>query len=268
MFYGFSKGIQTFYAPQKKDFTESYVCWPPPLLFVSISVLLLFIFAHYVENDNRCHGERLGSTSLECPLVFDSIWAYHYDAAYKNEWWRFITYMALHASASHIASNIFLQLIVGLPLEMAHGPWRILLLYVLGGLAGTCCVSMFDEKTNVVGASAGCYALVGAHVANIINYWSIMPYAWFRTLFFGLLFVADVGIAAYQKYHGQETSVSYSAHMGGALLGLALGTYVLDEIEHHENIYWRYFKNYFGLTATIVCFFVALMYNLITPQET
>ncbi|GAB5363605.1 hypothetical protein AAMO2058_000898000 [Amorphochlora amoebiformis] len=217
-----------------------------------MSVFLIVVFTYYVHVDN----------------VFESMWAYHYDSAYKNQWWRFLSYMVLHAGAGHIAANLFLQLIVGIPLEMIHGFWRPGLLYFLGVLAGSCCVSMFDEKTNTVGASGGVYTLVGAHVADIVNYWDIMPYAWPRFILFGGIFVIDVSISAYRRYGQGDLSVSYSSHMGGALCGLTLGAYVLDELPHHENKIWKMVKNYGGLAATCCCFLAALIFNLVSPQQT
>jgi len=179
------------------------------------SMMILAVFIYFVEIDNQCAGERLGDTSLQCPEVFDSVWAYRYDTASKNEWWRFITYMLLHAGAAHVTANLFLQIIVGIPLEMVHGPRRIFILYVLGGLAGSFSVSVFDKNTNIVGASAGCYALVGAHVANIINYWSIMPFPLIRLLVFSLIFSVDVVLSAYRRYAENDTSVSFSSHLAG-----------------------------------------------------
>lgn len=40
-------------------------------------------------------------------------------------------------------------LFVGVPLEMVHRWWRLLLLYVAGVLAGSLAASMFDPKVSV-----------------------------------------------------------------------------------------------------------------------
>ena len=44
-----------------------------------------------------------------------------------------------------------LQLIVGIPLEMVHGQWRVAGVYLMGGLAGSLASSVFDPETNLVG---------------------------------------------------------------------------------------------------------------------
>lgn len=263
------KNVHRFYAPHKDvhEYTQDYNCCPPPFLMIGVSILMLISFIWYATKDNRCGEQKLGSLDLECPEVYTSVWAYHYNSACKGEPWRFVTYMFLHVGAAHITSNLTLQILVGVPLEMVHGWWRVALIYFLGGIAGTCCVSMFDEKTNVIGASGGVYALLGAHVANIINYWQQMPYAVFRTAIFGTIFAVDIVSSAYAKYVEGDKSVSYSSHMGGALCGWALGMYVLDEFEWgRERDWFEWFREHFGLYSTIICFFSALIYNIATPQ--
>eukprot|EP00471_Norrisiella_sphaerica_P007628 CAMPEP_0184493242 /NCGR_PEP_ID=MMETSP0113_2-20130426/25495_1 /TAXON_ID=91329 /ORGANISM="Norrisiella sphaerica, Strain BC52" /LENGTH=468 /DNA_ID=CAMNT_0026878443 /DNA_START=194 /DNA_END=1600 /DNA_ORIENTATION=+ len=269
-YYGTASAIASFYRPQEKEsYSKKYKCWPPPLIIPLMSVLILGVFIYYVEADNKCAGERLADGAIHCPEVYESLWAYHYDSAYKNEWWRFITYMALHAGVAHLIANLFLQIIVGIPLEMVHGPWRPFLLYILGGLAGSLCVSMFDEYTNIVGASAGCYALVGAHVANIINYWSIMPYAMVRLVLFLLIFFIDIGISAYRKYALDERSVSYTSHLGGAAMGLIMGSIVLDGIRKEENrTVWKKLRVYGGLAVGIIFLLIGAAYNIWFPQKT
>lgn len=54
---------------------------------------------------------------------------------------------------------------------MVHGSARIGTVYMAGVLAGSLATSVFDSKVYLVGASGGVYALLAAHLANIlINY--------------------------------------------------------------------------------------------------
>lgn len=63
------------------------------------------------------------------------------------------------------------QLLVGLPLEMVHGSGRVALIYVAGVVAGSLGTSVFDTDVYLVGASGGVYALLAAHLANVLlNY--------------------------------------------------------------------------------------------------
>ena len=48
----------------------------------------------------------------------------------------------------HLLSKVMVALFVGIPLEMVHKWWRLLLLYVAGVLAGSLAASMFDPKVS------------------------------------------------------------------------------------------------------------------------
>ena len=66
---------------------------------------------------------------------------------------------------------------LGTPLEMVHRWWRILLIYLSGVLAGSLAVSITDPAVYLAGASGGVYALITAHLANVVANWSEMEFA-------------------------------------------------------------------------------------------
>ena len=71
----------------------------------------------------------------------------------------------------HLCFNLVVQLLVGLPLEMVHGSTRIGIVYMSGVLAGSLGTSIFDSDVCLVGASGGVYALLAAHLSNVLlNY--------------------------------------------------------------------------------------------------
>lgn len=54
---------------------------------------------------------------------------------------------------------------------MVHGSGRVALIYMSGVVAGSLGTSVFDTDVNLVGASGGVYALLAAHLANVLlNY--------------------------------------------------------------------------------------------------
>uniref|UniRef100_A0A1I8F1T0 Rhomboid domain-containing protein n=1 Tax=Macrostomum lignano TaxID=282301 RepID=A0A1I8F1T0_9PLAT len=96
---------------------------------------------------------------------------------------------------------------------------------------GSVCSAVFDHTTALVGASGGCYALMGAHIA--LHEWlkcrkpsieggGIGSVAQFllsgvmRLVFLLLLLLAlDFGVALYQRYGlNEDTRVSFLAHAG------------------------------------------------------
>lgn len=64
--------------------------------------------------------------------------------------------------------NLGVQLLLGVPLEMVHRWWRVLIIYCTGGIAGSLAHSVTDPRTRLGGASGSVYALLTAHIANVI----------------------------------------------------------------------------------------------------
>lgn len=71
----------------------------------------------------------------------------------------------------------------------------------------------------------------------------------------------DVGIAIYNRYANDlhEGSVSYVAHLAGALAGLTIGLLVLKNFEQklHEQLMW-----WVALGVYVACIVFALVYNV------
>lgn len=65
-------------------------------------------------------------------------------------------------------SNLFFQLALGVPLEIVHKWWRLLVVYSAGIVGGSLAHSVTDYEINLVGASGGCYAIIGAHLAAVV----------------------------------------------------------------------------------------------------
>lgn len=64
--------------------------------------------------------------------------------------------------------NIIMQLILGVLLEVVHKFWRIGPLYILGVGMGALMQASMDPYVVLVGASGGGYALITAHLSNVI----------------------------------------------------------------------------------------------------
>ena len=90
----------------------------------------------------------------------------------------------------HLAFNLLVQLLVGLPLEMVHGSARIGTVYLAGVLAGSLGTSVFDADVYLVGASGGVYALLAAHLANVLINYNNMQFGILRLI--GVFFVGEL----------------------------------------------------------------------------
>lgn len=232
---------------ENKYYADRCSCLPPPVFIIFITIVELAFFSYY--------SITLGPSG---PVPVDSIFIYRPDRRY--EVWRFILYMVLHAGWLHLLFNLFVQLIVGLPLEMVHGSWRVCVIYLSGVLAGSLASSVFDGEVYLVGASGGVYALLTAHLANVMLNYDHMQFGWMRIIGVFIIAGADVGFAVYDRYaepHGLP--VSYIAHMAGAMGGLTTGLLVL------KNFHEKFHEHFLWWTALVVysaCMLFAVLYNI------
>mmetsp|Transcript_16954 Transcript_16954/g.36729 ORF Transcript_16954/g.36729 Transcript_16954/m.36729 type:complete len:456 (-) Transcript_16954:389-1756(-) len=136
---------------------------------------------------------------------------------YRAEVWRWWTYQFTHVSCSHVLSNTLMVVILGIPLEGLEGTFKIWLMFTVGVIGGAACYSISDTHAYVVGASGGCYALLGMHFGDLILNWREKKFR-LATLAV-LIVVAAVDISAYILGTTPSKS-SHAAHVGGALAGI------------------------------------------------
>lgn len=206
------------------------------MIFISIVEIILF-----------CYDAAQGKTDATGPIAQIFI----YNPHKRQEAWRFLTYMLVHVGVVHLLVNLLVQLFLGVPLEMVHRWWRVVLVYLAGVAAGSLATSLTDPKVYLAGASGGVYALVAAHIATIIMNWAEMEFAIIQLLVFLLLATVDIGTAVYDRYwrHLQQ-NIGYVAHLAGAVAGLLVGIGVLRNLEKRKwekRLWWAAVVLYFSL---------------------
>src|SRR3546814_9517285 len=84
-----------------------------------------------------------------------------------EHWLRLLTALFLHADWAHLLGNLVFLLIFGLPAERVMGPWRFLLLFLVGGcLANFVAVLAIGAPDRlIIGASGAVSAVIGAYLA-------------------------------------------------------------------------------------------------------
>lgn len=82
-----------------------------------------------------------------------------------------VTTLGLHASGTHLLGNMLFLLVFGLPAERALGPWRLLLLFVLGGALSNFVAALSMDRPDrvIIGASGAVSTLIGAYLALFPN---------------------------------------------------------------------------------------------------
>ena len=211
------------------SYLDHYNCLPPPIFMLLISVIEIAVFVYYCVD--------MKEFSATGPVPFDSILIYNPRKRYQG--WRYLSYALVHAGFLHLMFNVLVQLILGIPLEMVHKGWRVALVYLAGVAAGSLGASISDPKSFLAGASGGVYALIAAHLSNVIINFKEMEFGCFRLLALIVFGTTDVGVAVYDRYVSPRNNrTSYAAHLAGAVAGLLVGILVLRnlKVRKHEII--------------------------------
>ncbi|KAK6052690.1 peptidase, S54 family [Cooperia oncophora] len=162
----------------------------------------------------------------------------------------------------HITYNVLTQLLLGVPLELVH-QWRVIVVYLAGVLSGSLLVSAVDPHVFLAGASGGVYALLAAHLAELIMNWSEMEFNWIRALVLAVLIGTDTGVSVYQRYFVDKVDrVSYVSHIGGFVAGVLLGVVVLRNFRRHP---WE--RRLWWASLVAFAFFIAICVVLIIAPD-
>ncbi|XP_061814715.2 rhomboid-related protein 2 [Nerophis lumbriciformis] len=216
----FQQTISRWMLPEgsRSSYLERANCCPPPIFILVISVVELAMFIYYA----------VWKPQKQWVTLEEGIWNSRltYRPESRQEAWRFISYMFVHAGVEHIVGNLFMQLLLGIPLEMVHKGFEVGMIYMAGVLAGSLASSIFDPLSALVGASGGVYALMGGYFMNaVVNFREMIPVLGvFRILLILLIVGVDFGFALYRRFAGDEgMKVSFVAHLGGIVAGMTIG---------------------------------------------
>ncbi|CAK6964327.1 rhomboid-related protein 2 [Scomber scombrus] len=203
----------------RKGYMERANCCPPPIFIILISIGELAVFIYYAVWKPQKQWVTLDDGIWNSPLT--------YKPDHRQEAWRFISYMFVHAGVEHILGNLVMQLLLGIPLELVHKGFEVGMVYLAGVLAGSLASSIFDPLHALVGASGGVYALIGGYFMNaVVNFREMIPLLGvFRILVIVVIVGTDVGFAFYRRFvsHDEAMKVSFVAHFGGIVAGMTVG---------------------------------------------
>lgn len=181
------------------------------LLFINVAIFLV----GYLQPDLGEQFYQAGA--LYAPYVLR-----------QNEFYRLFTAMFLHGFPAHILMNGIGIYVLGQTLEPLFGRARFLLIYFLGGLAGSILsVTLGDYQSASVGASGALFALVGAELLHYYlhrNFYTRAVYSQFRQLFFLVIF--QLGLAFLPG-----SIIDNWGHIGGLVGGVFLTWFIGPHFE-------------------------------------
>lgn len=138
-----------------------------------------------------------------------------------NQWFRFITPIFMHAGLVHIGFNLLLQLTMGKEIEKSIGPIRFFLVYMSSGIFGFVMGGNFAATgISSTGASGALFGIIALTLLDLLYSWKDR-----RSPVKDLMFILlDVVISFVL---GLLPGLDNFSHIGGFLMGLALGICVL-----------------------------------------
>lgn len=135
----------------------------------------------------------------------------------SGEYYRMFTCMFLHFDIYHILCNMFVLAYMGRVLELHSGHWRMLLIYIFSGLAGSLTVVLVEnEFILTLGASGAIFGILGAVLVSMIKE---QDYSEIRTLIIGIALNLVV------TFTGEDISIG--GHLGGLIGGFVLGWFII-----------------------------------------
>lgn len=156
---------------------------------------------------------------------FDQLGRFVFFKVTTGEYWRLLTPIFLHFSLLHIVFNMLWLWDLGRRVELRQGPWQLLLVVVLIGVGSNIAQAAFAGPQIFGGMSGVDYGLLG--------------YCWLwgwlrrdRVLYvpktvmiamIGMMLLSMTGIIEFVG----GPSVANAAHVGGFVMGLLLGGYVM-----------------------------------------
>uniref|UniRef100_A0A914DCF9 EF-hand domain-containing protein n=1 Tax=Acrobeloides nanus TaxID=290746 RepID=A0A914DCF9_9BILA len=249
--------------------TPYHNCSPPPVFMIIVSIVQIAVYAYfsttiydldqvaapktisnttilpdYSTNDYADFNSTSNLTTLSSvyeDLITSTILYDNSTNEFANmteeELWHVLC--DTHINRDTIATNSYLLL--GIPLELVHKVQRIAPIYFLGALLGHFLYLASAPTIGAVGASGAVFALVGAHVANVIINWSEMKFQWLRFAFTNLILLRVLQEVFKHFSYGLNDGVGHLDHIGGFIGGFLLGIVLLRNInirkwEHHAKL--------------------------------
>jgi len=136
---------------------------------------------------------------------------------FRGEWWRLASSCFVHIGGAHLLLNLFALIVIGPLAEELWGRGRLIIIYVLSGLAGACLAMALKPDSMLAGASGAIWGLLTSLVA------------WF--MLFGRELIPEEAAEAKRRLavvivlnamFSLVPGISWQAHLGGGVAGFVV----------------------------------------------
>ena len=134
----------------------------------------------------------------------------------NGEWWRLASSCFVHIGAAHLLFNLFALVMVGPLAELLWGRWRLIVIYIFSGLAGSCLAMALKPDSTLAGASGAIWGLLLSLVAWFILFRQYLPsdVVADSTRRLTLVIILNAMLSFLP-------GISWQGHLGGAVAGFA-----------------------------------------------
>jgi rhomboid protease GluP len=187
-----------------------------------------------------------------------------------GEWWRLVTCTFLHVGGVHLVLNLLGLYFVGRIAEDIFGPWRMLAIYALAGIAGSVASYVASPAGISAGASGAIFGLLGALLLELTLHRRRHRSAWNRGMLgsIAVVSVAQLGLGFLYPMMDQW------AHGGGLAMG-ALAALALSPnarwsvLGHHAARILAIASGFASVAAAVLCVRTSLADSLtLGPTKT
>jgi len=188
----------------------------------TFSLLLINLAVYTVEAILSGNPISIGSNVL---LVLGQ---WNYAVLHYGWWWQPFTAMFVHVGILHILFNMYFLLVMGSQLEHVIGPKRLVGVYIASGLFGNLLtLVMLSPNTVSAGASGALFGIAGTLIVMMGVIGGNMQAALLNAFFLFVINSILPGVNAY-------------AHLGGLLVGMAIGYYYGKKIRRRMALAYGY----------------------------
>lgn len=177
-----------------------------------------------------------------------------------GEWYRLLTATFVHVGWIHLATNMWCLWNLGLLGEPLVGPFGLIAIYVLTGIAGnllSMAVDVWGRMDSVgAGASGAVFGIAGILIVLLSNRKLPIPWEELRRLRRSVVQFAVLNLLIGGASNVFDViHIDNSAHIGGFLSGLALGAPLVPRMTSGRVRYFARQKLTFAVTALVLSLF-------------
>ena len=178
-----------------------------------------------------------------------------------GEWYRLLTATFVHVGLIHLATNMWCLWNLGILGEPLLGPWGMVAVYMITGIAGNLLSMAWDILTRYMigigaGASGAVFGIAGILIVLLSNRRLPFPWVELQRLRSSVIKFAAINlvIGLSTKVLPVGISIDNLAHIGGFLSGLALGVPLSPRMTAGRERYLARQK----ISFAFACLFLAL----------